>query len=131
MKIITSIAGLAACLALVFAMAIPAMSSPSAPLTGTWACTSQGGKNGPMNFTLDLEQHGRNVTGYVHSPLGDASLSSGTFKRDHLTITIDGDNDQYTLSADLKNGHLSGKWSTSNSGHHGTWTGKKSTAKGQ
>ncbi|MGH9397825.1 MAG: hypothetical protein ACRD18_13375 [Terriglobia bacterium] len=128
-----SIAAMIACLALVClgAFATAADNAQPGPLTGTWSCVSHGGQQGDMNFTLDLQQNGETVTGDVSSPLGDADLSSGAFKNNHLTITIDGGSDQYTLSATLKGGKLAGKWSTSDSGKSGVWDGKKAPAGSQ
>lgn len=119
------------CIAFVCMVSLAAIAADNAqpgPLTGTWNCVSHGGQQGDMNFTLDLQQNGENVSGDVSSPLGDADLSSGSFKNNQLTVTIDGDSDVYTLTATLKDGKLAGTWATSNSGGKGTWEGKKAPA---
>lgn len=124
----TAVVAVALALGLVcLAAPVPASSPKPGPLTGTWSCTSHGGQNGDMNFTLDLQQTGEDVTGDVSSPIGDADLSSGTFKNNELTLTIGGEDDQYTLTATFNDGKLTGKWSTSSSGDKGTWEGKKAS----
>jgi hypothetical protein len=101
-----------------------AAGSQAASLTGTWQCMSHGGSQGQMQFTLDLQQNGTNVTGSVSSPLGDADISSATFKNQTLHIEIDGGDTQYTLTAKYVGGKLTGNWS-STAGEKGTWAGKK------
>jgi hypothetical protein len=107
-----------------------AATSESHALTGTWQCMSHGGTQGNMQFTLDLEQNGTTVTGSVSSPLGDADISSATFKNNTLHIEINGDDTQYVLTGKYSDGKLSGNWS-STSGEKGTWDGKKAQASGQ
>jgi hypothetical protein len=118
---------LAACLALC-CLAIAAYgaagNSKSETLTGTWQCKSQGGTQGNLAFTLDLEQNGTTVTGSVSSPLGDADIASASFKNNTLHIEIDGSDSQYVLTAKYSSGKLSGNWH-STSGEKGTWTGTK------
>jgi hypothetical protein len=124
---------LAVCLTLI-ALAVGAYGnaadSQSRALTGTWQCMSHGGTQGNMQFTLDLEQNGTSVTGSVSSPLGNADISSATFKNNTLHIEIDGDDTQYVLTANYSGGKLAGSWS-STSGEKGTWTGKKAPANRQ
>jgi hypothetical protein len=124
---------LAVCLALAglaFAAYGNAGNSGTHTLTGTWQCTSHGGSQGTMAFTLDLEQNGTTVTGSVSSPLGDADISSATFKNNTLHIEIDGGDSQYVLTAKYSGGTLTGNW-TSTAGDKGTWTGKKGQASSQ
>jgi len=96
------------------------------PLTGTWSCQAKGGPEGDMPFTLYLQQAGTNVDGSVSSPLGDTSISSGTFKSDTLEIHIDSPDGEYVLIAKLDKGALSGTWTMSTD--KGTWEGKKQAA---
>jgi hypothetical protein len=93
-------------------------------LTGTWRCMSHGGSQGTMQFTLDLEQNGTTVTGSVSSPIGDADISSATFKNNTLHIEINGNDTQYVLTAKYDHGKLAGGWRAT-SGEKGTWTGEK------
>jgi hypothetical protein len=94
------------------------------PLTGTWQCTSHGGSQGGMAFTLSLQQSGENISGSVSSPLGDADISSASFKDNSLRIVIDGGDTQYVLTAKYSDGKLTGDWKT-DSGEKGTWEGKR------
>jgi hypothetical protein len=116
---------------LAFAAALVAQekkTSSAAPLTGTWQCTAHGGSNGDLPFTLYLEQQGESVTGSVSSPLGDTDLASATFTGGKLEIHINGGDENYTLTAKLEGGALTGgQWST-DGGEKGTWEGKKGTA---
>ena len=94
-------------------------------LTGTWECTSHGGPQGDMAFTLYLEQTNETVTGSVSSPIGSTDLGDATFKKNKLEIHIDGGEAKYLLTGTYKKGELSGEWST-DSDQKGTWEGKKS-----
>jgi hypothetical protein len=108
-------------------LALAADSKPKpAPLTGTWQCTSHGGPQGDMEFTLDLQQNEEEVTGSVSSPIGSADLTSASFKKNKLEIHIDTPDTKYLLTADYKKGQLAGQWSTED--QKGTWEGKKAAA---
>src|SRR5579863_2848183 len=65
------------------------------PLTGTWECTSHGGPQGDMQFTLYLEQEKEAVTGSVSSPIGDTEISSATYKHHAVEIHIDSPQGNY------------------------------------
>jgi hypothetical protein len=97
------------------------------PLTGTWNCQSKGGPDGPMTFTLRLQQDGESVTGNVSSPIGDAQISSGTFKQGSLEIHINTEDGNYILIATFDKGTLSGTWTHNN--EKGTWEGSRAAAK--
>jgi hypothetical protein len=103
------------------------------PATGTWECTSHGGPNGDMSFTLYLEQNGDTVTGSVSSPIGSTELTTATFKKKVLEIHIDTPQGNYVLTGKLNKGQLSGTWSVdSGAGGEktsGAWEGKKSAQK--
>lgn len=112
----------------VFAVAITlAASAPSSdsPLTGTWQCQAHGGSLGDMNFTLNLQQNGEDVTGSVSSPLGEAAIASATFKNNKLSIRIEGQDTEYILTATYSGGKLAGEWHKPD-GDKGTWQGEKS-----
>ncbi|HEV2492413.1 MAG TPA: hypothetical protein VG204_05000 [Terriglobia bacterium] len=98
-----------------------------APLTGTWQCTSHGGPQGDMEFTLELQQNEEEVTGSVNSPIGSADLTSASFKKNKLEIHIDTPDTKYLLTADYKKGQLAGEWST-DAAQKGTWEGKKAAS---
>lgn len=99
----------------------------SGPVAGTWQCTAHGGQNGDIPFTLYLEQQDKNVTGSISSPMGDTDIASASFADGKLEIHINGGDENYTLTANLENGALSGgEWST-DGGQKGTWEGKKGT----
>jgi hypothetical protein len=98
------------------------------PLTGTWECTSHGGPQGDMQFTLYLEQANDSVSGSVSSPIGGTEITSGAFKKKHVEIHIDTPQGNYLLTGKLKKAALSGDWST-DTGLKGTWDGKKSSAR--
>src|SRR5260370_32234816 len=71
------------------------------PLTGTWECTSHGGPQGDLPFTLYLEQQAETVTGSVSSPMGSTAISSTTFKRKALALHIDTPHREYLLTGKL------------------------------
>ena len=103
------------------------------PAAGTWECTSHGGPNGDMSFTLYLEQNGETVTGSVSSPIGSTELTTASFKKKMLEIHIDTPQGNYVLTGKLNKGQMSGAWSVDGGAGsektNGTWEGKKSAAK--
>jgi hypothetical protein len=99
----------------------------SAPLSGDWDCKAQGGSQGEIPFTLHLTQAGETVTGTVNSSIGDATISSATFKDDKLEIRIGSTQDGYVLTGKLDSkGKLVGEWS--HDPEKGTWEGSKAEA---
>jgi hypothetical protein len=99
----------------------------ASPLTGTWECTSHGGSQGDMPFTLHLEQSNETVTGSVESPMGGTEITEATFKNKSLDIHLDTSQGNYHLTAKLKKDELSGgEWSDGGE-QKGTWEGKKLT----
>jgi hypothetical protein len=114
---------------LAFALAAAGQDKKAAggPLSGTWQCTAHGGPNGDLPFTLYLEQASDSVSGSISSPLGDTDIASATFSSGKLEIHINGGDENYTLTAKLESGALTGgEWST-DGGEKGTWEGKKGT----
>jgi len=108
-----------------FAIALQAKEKTnSSPLAGTWQCLAHGGQNGDVAFTLYLQQTSEGFTGTVSAPQGDADLTSVTFKDNQLKIAIDTGEDNYSLSATLADGKLTGEWSR-NGQKQGTWEGRK------
>lgn len=123
-RILTS---LAICIAVVFfaATCLAKDKKPKpGPITGTWECTSHGGAQGDMPFTLYLEQAKEVVTGSVSSPMGGTDITSASYKKKMLEIHIDTTNGNYVVMGKLKSGQLSGTWSLDAS-EKGTWEGKK------
>ena len=96
------------------------------PLTGTWECTSHGGSQGDLPFTLYLEQQKEDISGSVSSPIGGTQITSGSFKKKVLEIRLETPNGNYLLTGKLNKGALSGNWSTEN--EKGTWEGNKQAA---
>ncbi len=94
------------------------------PMTGTWECTSHGGEQGDMPFTLTLQQAKEDVTGSVSSPMGGTEISSGSYKNKTLEIHINTPQGNYLLTGKFKKNQLSGEWS-SDTNQKGTWEGKK------
>jgi hypothetical protein len=112
------------------AIANPKDETTAAPsVTGTWKCTSHGGQNGDLPFTLELEQDGQNVTGSVSSSLGDADISQASFKDGKLEIEIDTGDDNYVLTATLEKDGLKGQWTHGQD--KGTWEGMKGASESQ
>ena len=99
------------------------------PLSGTWECTSHGGTQGDMPFTLYLEQTKDSLTGSVSSPIGGTDISAGTIKKNDVEIHIDTPQGNYQLTGKLKKGELSGRWSSDT--ESGTWEGKKKAPAGK
>lgn len=109
----------------VFAVALQArQKSAASPVIGTWNCIAHGAPSGDIPFTLYLQKSPEGLTGTVSAPQGDTGLSSVTFKNNQIKITIDTAEYNYSLTATLAHGKLTGKWSRDDQ-THGTWEGKR------
>lgn len=94
------------------------------PVVGTWKCIAHGGPNGDLPFTLYIQQTAEGLTGTVSAPQGDTDLTSVTFKNHQIKIAINTNEHNYILTATLKDGKLTGKWSRDGQ-EEGTWKGTK------
>ena len=111
------------CLAMLFAASPGQAKDRKGVMNGTWDCTSHGGQNGDMAFTLFLTQNKDAVDGTISSPIGGTQISSGNFHHNMLEIHVDTPQGNYTLMAKYSKGTLEGNWA--NDTEKGTWTGKK------
>jgi hypothetical protein len=110
-------------IAVLFAVSLSMAEDKGGPVSGTWTCQAHGGSQGDTPFTLILEQTGEKVEGSVDSPMGGTQITSATFKDNTLEIHIDAGDANYTLTAKLDKGALTGTWS--NGDDKGSWEGKK------
>ncbi len=97
------------------------------PMAGVWHCVALGMPNGDVPFTLHLHQSGKTVTGWVSSSLGDADITTASFKNKKLEIHIDTDQANYMIIGKLSHGKLAGRWSD-NQNEKGTWKGHRVAA---
>ena len=100
---------------------------PNEPLTGIWQCVAHGGNNGDIPFTLHIQESRESITGWVTAEQGSADISTASRKGNHLQIAIDTDENQYMLTATLKDSQLSGTWQQ-NGQEKGKWQGKKTSS---
>ena len=78
-------------------------------LSGEWEAVADA--NGqPFPFVLTLKVEGEKVTGSSSSQLGDANISTGTWKEGKLSLQIEGANGVTTLNAVVVDGKLSGEF---------------------
>lgn len=83
----------------------------SAPmnLSGDWEAVADA--NGqPFPFVLTLKVDGEKVTGSSNSQLGEAVISSGTWKDGELNFVMEGQNGAITMNATVIDGKLSGQF---------------------
>jgi hypothetical protein len=83
-----------------------------------------------MPFTLYLQQNDQQVDGSASSSMGDAPISSGSFKQNTLEIQIETPDSVYNLTAKLDGRKLSGTW-TYGKDDKGTWEGEKTWPAGK
>jgi hypothetical protein len=78
-------------------------------LAGEWEAVADA--NGqPFPFTLTLKIDGEKVSGSSTSQLGEAVISSGTWKDGKLNFTMEGQNGAITMQATVVDGKLSGEF---------------------
>ena len=78
-------------------------------LSGEWEAVADA--NGqPFPFVLTLKVEGEKVTGSSSSQLGDANISTGSWKEGKLSLQIEGANGATTLIASVVDGKLSGEF---------------------
>lgn len=83
----------------------------SAPvnLNGAWEAVADA--NGqPFAFLLTLKIDGENVSGNSSSQLGEATITSGSWKEGRLSFVIEGPNGAISMSAAVVEGKLSGEF---------------------
>jgi len=78
-------------------------------LSGEWEAVADA--NGqPFPFLLTLKVEGEKVSGSSSSQLGDANISTGTWKEGKLSLQIEGANGVTTLNGVVVDGKLSGEF---------------------
>jgi hypothetical protein len=77
-------------------------------LTGQWDGMADAGQ--PFPFLLTLKVDGEKVTGSSSSQLGEAAISSGSWKDGRLSFQLDGSNGAIVMSATVIEGKLSGEF---------------------
>ncbi|HYK20435.1 MAG TPA: hypothetical protein VEV42_06860 [Pyrinomonadaceae bacterium] len=91
------------------AAAAPAAAPNAVNLNGQWDGVADA--NGqPFPFLLTLKIDGEKVTGSSSSQLGEASVTSGSWKDGKLSFQLDGQNGVITMSATVVDGKLSGEF---------------------
>jgi len=112
------------CLAVFLLASLGMAKDKKGGLTGTWSCTSHGGPQGDMAFTLTLQQSKELVDGSINSPLGATQISSGALRKSELELHFDLPQGSYTLMGHLeKGGKIVGAWSLDSD--KGSWEGTK------
>ncbi|MEM9411131.1 MAG: hypothetical protein AAGA30_08465, partial [Planctomycetota bacterium] len=88
--------------------------APADPVSGYWDIElksdliPEGERNASM--TLELADDGKTVTGTVQTPMGEKTISSGTFDKSsgELSLTIDVEGETITVSGTIADGVFSG-----------------------
>ena len=93
-------------------------------LTGTWEGMAYGTSTGDLPITLELNQQGTEVTGWLSTSGGTVEITSGTFKKGKLEFHLETPETDYVATAELRKGELRGEW-TSSTGEKGTWDAEK------
>lgn len=77
---------------------LAAVSAFAADVTGTWNLSVET-PNGTRESTIDLKQDGNNLTGTVHSQMGDVALK-GTVNGDEVTFSVTRERDGQSFKID-------------------------------
>ena len=77
---------------------LAAVAALAADVTGSWTVTVET-PNGTRQSTLDLKQDGSNLTGAMHSQIGDAPLT-GTVSGDQVSFSITRERDGQSFKID-------------------------------
>ena len=91
--------------------AAPPAATAAAPvnLSGQWEAVADA--NGqPFPFLLTLKVEGEKVTGASSSQLGEANISTGSWKDGRLSFQLEGQNGTITMSGTVIDGKLSGEF---------------------
>ena len=100
------------------------------PVSGDWNTSLVSASNGTFTLVLKLKQEAGKVTGsYESNHIGSGKISNGIWTANKLNITLESSHGPITLEGQLKQGMLSGKFSSGPM--QGTWqaTKKKPDAK--
>jgi len=104
---------------------LKAKSKPKPDLiSGNWTTSLVAAGNSTFTLTMKLKLEGDKVTGsYESDHVGSGKISKGIWAANKLSLTLETNHGPITLTGDLKQGKLSGKF---NSGPmQGTWQANK------
>jgi hypothetical protein len=87
----------------------PAAATASVNLTGQWDAVADA-QGQPFPFLLVLNVEGEKVTGSSSSQLGEAKITTGTWKDGKLYFQSEGQNGTVTMTATVIDGKLSGEY---------------------
>ena len=87
----------------------PAAATTAVNLTGQWDAVADA-QGQPFPFLLVLNVEGEKVTGSSSSQLGEAKITTGTWKDGKLYFQTEGQNGTITMSATVVEGKLSGEY---------------------
>ena len=107
------------------AEAAPGTVAPAVTLSGEWEGIADNQGEG-FPFVLTLKVDGEKVTGESNSSLGQAVISSGSFKDGKLVFQLDSQGGPIYMSAVIKDGGLVGEFDYAGQAQ-GRWVAKKKT----
>lgn len=93
-------------------------------ISGNWTTSLVAAGNSTFTLTMKLKLEGDKLTGsYESDHVGSGKISKGTWAANKLSLTLETNHGPITLTGDLKQGKLAGKF---NSGPmQGTWQANK------
>ncbi len=99
-------------------------------ITGRWSIQSINSGNHRHRLAMDLAADGDRIAGRLDQDTDYrfAHLTGGTWRTNHLFITIEYINDRYELTADLLQGKLIGTWRRTDDSDQGTWEATRDPA---
>ena len=98
-----------------------AAAADPAEIAGAWASVAVT-PHGDLTVTLDLKQEGDKVTGSVSSETGALPIQAASFKENMLQFDVVFGGNRYHIEALLKDGKLSGQWSSVGGSDSGAWS---------
>jgi hypothetical protein len=96
-------------------------------IAGVWECQATRGNNNEPRILFELTAEDGRVTGRFDqgTEYKFATVTSGVFASNRLTLSVAYVNDTYEMTADWRAGELRGKWRKTDDSESGTWQAKR------
>ncbi|MGB9180074.1 MAG: hypothetical protein WCB68_12575, partial [Pyrinomonadaceae bacterium] len=85
-------------------------------LSGTYEGTAETQGNGTLPLRVEIKDEKGKLTGEIKSPVGNFPIESGSYEKGKVTLNFSVENVVGTITADYKDGKITGSFSAGNEG---------------
>ena len=95
-------------------------------LSGKYTGTAKGASIGELPLSAEIKNDNGKISGKLEIPTGTATITSGTFADNKLSMKVDAGGNELTINGTLKDDKITGDWALE--GQTGTFELKKAVA---